>query len=467
MKKITLLLIAIIVLVLPGCMKSVVPEIPVIPVIPDDTSGISIPVITGIGTPVGNSVSKMIGPGGGFIASADGMLELNIPAGALSVNTNITIQPTTNECPGGLGLVYDLLPNGTKFNIPATLTFHYSDDSLEGTDPYFLFIAYQDSLLGWKADVTNRDIDTVGKKVMLDISHFTPYGKGQSNNIKADPRSLHRSQSSSLKAVFQADPPKGNDDIVNLIADKPLSNVKNWRVNGILGGNTIVGTVVGSRNSAKYFAPESIPKKKKVTITAEYSVPVTFYIKRKAVTRQNALVVGATITLLPTYAYDIKIEYSEIGTNPCFADNYTDSATMHVDIINDNDVIISNIANYQPSVYPVTGNDPLDVETCKWIPDEFGLVNIASATGTIIPEGDDQFVLISCNDGGQTITAKWMETSIGSGAVSYSGALKLPGYPPSIHFILNGEPQVNDLDTPPNATGYSAHGHITITPRKE
>src|SRR5450755_5139363 len=84
--------------------------------------------ITAIGTPIGIPVTKTIGAAGGTIISADGRAELDIPAGALSSDLAISIQPITNECPNGAGVAYDFLPNGTKFLIPATLTIHYTDD---------------------------------------------------------------------------------------------------------------------------------------------------------------------------------------------------------------------------------------------------------------------------------------------------------------------------------------------------
>ena len=63
--------------------------------------GDSIPAATSdIGTPTGTAVSKSIGPSGGSLLSADGRIELIIPSGALSANTNIVIQPVTNNCPG-------------------------------------------------------------------------------------------------------------------------------------------------------------------------------------------------------------------------------------------------------------------------------------------------------------------------------------------------------------------------------
>ena len=52
--------------------------------------------------PNGIPVSKTIGSGGGTV-SIDGAVEIEIPAGALSADTEITIQPVTNNAPNGNG----------------------------------------------------------------------------------------------------------------------------------------------------------------------------------------------------------------------------------------------------------------------------------------------------------------------------------------------------------------------------
>src|SRR5450432_794725 len=134
--------------------------------------------VTAIGTPIGSPVTKTIGAAGGTIISGDGRAELIIPAGALSSDLAISIQPITNECPNGAGVAYDFLPNGTKFLIPATLTIHYTDDDEDGTIPYLFSLATQDSLNQWNVDV-DKDVDTVNKTVIFDIPHFSPKALGK------------------------------------------------------------------------------------------------------------------------------------------------------------------------------------------------------------------------------------------------------------------------------------------------
>src|SRR5215471_3099429 len=65
----------------------------------NNNNGDTTPLVTKIGTPIGSPVIKTIDASGGSITSPDGVLKLTIPPGALSVATNISIQPVTNEVP--------------------------------------------------------------------------------------------------------------------------------------------------------------------------------------------------------------------------------------------------------------------------------------------------------------------------------------------------------------------------------
>ena len=60
------------------------------------------PLVTLVGTPTGPAVTASIDASGGKLSSADGMLQLIVPAGAVSVATTFSIQPITNHCPGDL-----------------------------------------------------------------------------------------------------------------------------------------------------------------------------------------------------------------------------------------------------------------------------------------------------------------------------------------------------------------------------
>jgi hypothetical protein len=78
------------------------------------------------------SASKVIGAGGGSVASADGTVRIDVPAGALDNDTTITIAPTTTGTPNGAGQAYEIGPSGTQFHSDVTMTFRYAGVDLAG-----------------------------------------------------------------------------------------------------------------------------------------------------------------------------------------------------------------------------------------------------------------------------------------------------------------------------------------------
>ncbi len=465
----SLLLLSSILLV--GCKKDITDLIN-LPSNPSDTS-FDVPAFTAIGTPVGNPVTKNIGPDGGSISSDDGIIQLTIPAGALSANTDITIQPITNECPGGIGLAYDLLPNGTKFKIPVTLIFHYSDEDLAGTDPYLLFTAYQDSISEWLADIIYRDIDTVAKTLTKDIKHFSGHAIGSGAQLIGDPNRLPKGQISNVRAVNIITPPSSTpggtgDEVVTLGVSKPLTNVKDWKINGKLGGSTTDGTISGNESNATYKAPASISEKRTVNVSATCTISsaVSLYTKGKRVktiTNTNSFPVFGKITLLPGYTFNVKILYEAFGTNECIIDHYTDSASMQIDI-EDDQVTISNILNYAPDTKPASGPNKDGLETCNWQKDPIGSVNIETVTGTVsplgdLPPGELKLVLINCAGIGSF--PRWEVVAIGV-PTTFTGGQTFPSVPPTFKFHLTDGIQTNTFSTPPSQTGYSNATKITI-----
>ena len=152
--------------------------------------------VTPVGTPIGNPDTKTIGTTGGSIKSTDGRIELIFPAGALTANTTISIQPVTNTCPGGIGISYHLMPDGATFSKPVNLIYHYSKEEVNGTLPYLLYIAYQDNAMQWKADFKKRNVDTAAKTVTLGITHFSIWSMGDRLNLLCTPANeeLHENE---------------------------------------------------------------------------------------------------------------------------------------------------------------------------------------------------------------------------------------------------------------------------------
>lgn len=103
---------------------------------------------------------------------------LEIPAGALSANTTITINISLND-QSGEGVValprkYRFRPDGTNFSSPATAKFAYKTSDLQGVDPNTVKVYVWDSLAsiwtasGGTANLSNKTID-------VSLNHFSDY----------------------------------------------------------------------------------------------------------------------------------------------------------------------------------------------------------------------------------------------------------------------------------------------------
>lgn len=347
---------------------------------------------TAIGTPIGNMSAKTIGTAGGSILSEDGRVELNFPAGALSANTDISIQPVTNEAPGGIGTSYHFMPDGSKFNQPVTLTFHYTDKNINGTNPFFLYVAFQDSTNAWKADFVKRRVDTVAKTVTLGISHFSIWSMGSRLILLANPDELHENQTSVLQ-ILHIDIPSqtvstapGEDELATLpiTSHIPDDAVTAWKVNGG-PGNSADGTINGSGSDALYAAPSTIDEVKTVQVSAELNYPIVYFNDNKQIASVNKLILFADITLLPSELdFTVNVDYQQ---QPVQGMTYEDKATfdLTIKLQKDNNgsttilLLGSNYQNYAPTSTPSTMHYSNGSSwTC--LPGTIGLTNVIDVT---------------------------------------------------------------------------------------
>lgn len=346
--------------------------------------------ITPVGTPIGTPITKSIGANGGALTSADGKLLLTIPAGALQANTNITIQPVTSQMPGSVGLAYNLLPNGTKFNVPVTISFHYGVDQFPGNNAEFSFIAYQDSSGEWVADKIQRDFDTTAKTVSLQVSHFTPFELGQWLNLVISPDSAHEGEKCRLTPVTYSMDPGKNKSLVQHTQLITESQIDSWQVNDVVGGTTATGTITRSNpfsviDPATYQAPDNITQEMTVYVKCVTKVHEIIFKNGKQYEDNPKLSVKEPIKLLPPKDYNFTVTYeyrdSAFSTlygilTPSGVPVYVDGMQFDVNIkahLLGVKVNITNVKNVPPVVSPNHAVTPL--ETFDWIGDSIGMVN--------------------------------------------------------------------------------------------
>jgi hypothetical protein len=297
---------------------------------------------TAVGTPTGAISSATIDEAGGSILSADGRLELIIPANALTAATTIGIQPYTNQTPGGSGVSYSLTPDGQQFSQPVTIRFHYDSLDVLESDIHVLGIAYQKPDHIWYSFETVV-LDSASGTVNISTNHFTIYSMYKNLYAVSDHANIKVNETATCTVVIVS---KAKD---NDLSDEelPLNNVVNypfpaqvsWTLNGSLQGNQDDGTIAPLANSitTTYTAPAAMGNMSSnpVTVTAEVS-GVWLGGASKAYLTKQVKVVGKK------YFISVELVGVNVNTGVLYI-NYTDSSSFLVDINENNIAEITDI----------------------------------------------------------------------------------------------------------------------------
>ncbi|HMR83794.1 MAG TPA: hypothetical protein PKE30_11710 [Niabella sp.] len=95
------------------------------------------------GKPTGEISTAQIGAEGGSLISKDGTIKIEVPAGAIDAATAFSIQEVENVLKNK-AKAFRLLPENVNFKKPVTLTYNYGEIAMDGVNPDFLFLAFQD-----------------------------------------------------------------------------------------------------------------------------------------------------------------------------------------------------------------------------------------------------------------------------------------------------------------------------------
>ena len=231
------------------------------------------PAMTSTGTATGPSVSQSIDPAGGSITSADKRLTVTIPPGALAASTTLTIQPITNQSPGGLSTAYRLGPEGLTFLTPVAISFQYSSADLAGTVPDALMIAFQDAQGYWEAQ-SSATLDTTHQTLTVQSSHFSDWSMLAGGQLLPAEATVETGQTVTLTFVECQAVQDGL--VASLMAACTPEPANVWFVNGLQGGNSSVGTVTwpgGISATGTYTAPGSVPANNPVAVSTTAFLP--------------------------------------------------------------------------------------------------------------------------------------------------------------------------------------------------
>lgn len=238
----------------------------------DETGG---GTVSAVGKPIGEPYTEFVGPEGGLVKSPDGTIEIEIPEGALSKETEIGIQPLSNTCGGGLGNSYRLTPHGTTFKKPVTIRFSYQKMERLVSSTKTLKIAYQNNEGVWTT-VGSTAIDPVQKTVTVQSTHFSDWAQIEAMVLTPPVKTVGLGEQVNLKAVIYV-----HSDAEDLIAplgkelpaidanDVPIKLDPKYIVGWSLSGP---GQLTGKGNEAIYTAPSAKPASKTATVTVELNV---------------------------------------------------------------------------------------------------------------------------------------------------------------------------------------------------
>jgi hypothetical protein len=254
MKKIQLLVFISLIAAM-SCRKSEVPKPP--PPTVHETKGTPMPK----GTTIGTATTKTIGAAGGTIASTDGGISVSVPAGAVSSNTTFTVQPITNELPTELGLNYRLLPEGTHFAQPVTITFHYTDDAIEGSREEDLLIATQDSTGVWQSP-KDFILNKTDKTIAVRSNHFSDWATITKLRLLVDKPSIDFNEKANL-TVKGVSLSQFSQDLAKIDSSSGQERAIEWSLNK--DGELLQ---LGGR-MAIYIAPSFVPSPNPVGVTAK------------------------------------------------------------------------------------------------------------------------------------------------------------------------------------------------------
>ncbi|MDR6786268.1 hypothetical protein ABIE26_004987 [Pedobacter africanus] len=247
----------------------------------DEESSEVVALVRPKGVSTGAAVTRRIGPAGGVIASSECGLSINIPAGALKVETIIGIEPITRTNIAGAGKSFRLSPHDVQFEKPVSLTYAFSveTDSIAMIETFGF--SYQLVSGAWKY-VGASSYDVQGKTVTFKTTHFSDWS--MMNRVSLSPlhASLEPGDKQEIKALIYTES-KYEDLLVPLTGATgtepgypvgtpvplPAKYIKSWDLTG-------PGNIISSNgNKITYQAPATVNGFTNATVSLNLNAPVT------------------------------------------------------------------------------------------------------------------------------------------------------------------------------------------------
>lgn len=289
---------------------------------PPPTRTTPTPTPTAKGASLGAARTLVLDADGGTLASDDGGFALEVPAGALSAATTLSLEPIENLAHGGVGTAWRLGPDGTTFATPATVRFTAGDAALHAANEGGLGVAFQgaDGLWTWVRDAQR---DSTAHTVAVTTTHLSDWSLVLGQQLRPLSAVVPKGGSLGLE-IWDCYPAEGLDPLASLTGYEcgayviPLTDsVGAWSVNGTPGGNATFGTVAEQPGGAATFtAPGSRPTPPTVAV----SVRLATSMKRG---EQVTLVSQVTIGTVEKYQGTFQMGTTQAGISYSVEANVT------------------------------------------------------------------------------------------------------------------------------------------------
>ena len=226
------------------------------------------PVVTAVGSPVGLASRARIGPDGGTLATSDGKLELIVPAGALSAETELSLTPISSEAPLGIGPAVRLTPDGTTFSTPAKLVLHY--ESFAGsTAPELMLAASQDAMGRWVPAGAPRH-DAAAKTLTVDLPHFSDWSFATCAGLTVDNYLVSQGVESHFSLDEQCSDPAVQTAALGPV--RPTGRMVEWKKEDPMGMPG-PGELAPSGSKATVSSTDPAPPQPRLIVTAKWHGP--------------------------------------------------------------------------------------------------------------------------------------------------------------------------------------------------
>ncbi|MBK9983914.1 MAG: hypothetical protein IPP15_16365 [Saprospiraceae bacterium] len=299
------------------------------------------PLVTPVGSPTGIPSSTSIDASGGTLTSTDGVLKLTIPAGAVSSTTIFSIQPLSNNCPGGAGSAYRLSPEGLTFAQPVTILFNYADSIVANEN--YLAIAYQDVDHTWFAPKIISSTASVNQ-ISVQTKHFSDWSIFERLSISPHKASVFINENVTLKITFVG--------TLNSITNSQGIELNNLNIDNLVSTtwHADAGNIekMGD-DKAKYTAPSTVPSDNPVDVSVKFN-NVSFTINGNTVTDPT---LHALINVFGDEKY-FMIDFSSSRTLQQVGDNFfteTDHGNLKV-LLQGDSVTVYAVKNFVAEITP-------------------------------------------------------------------------------------------------------------------